>query len=971
MSISFHHDLASQLFSRFGDDISAICVVFPTRRARLFFQEALHDTYSKTMWSPDTFSVEDWAKSMYEGQFPETTALIYEMYDVYLTEMRKNTPDFYEAFEKFYSWGEMLLKDFDEIDRYCVDAQKLYTNLRDLKEIEISIGLSDEMKASIQNLMQAFNRENYSLIQKKFLDLWEVMYEVYANFRSKLKAKNIAYEGMAFRELADEFVAEKRTIAYPHIVFAGFNALTKSEEIIIEKLLKDEKASIYWDSITSTPQNSHVILDKAFEFVRNYHRKWKNKGSVLIAANLNEEPKTIRIIGVPQNASQAHFVGEKLYDAEWTNPRKMRHTGVILADENLLFPVLYSLPQNTTSVNVTIGFPLRYTSVYQLLIAITRLIRNTKVSKAGNFTFYHKALVDVLQNPLIQSLATGTAQKILHDLSEKNSIYVPKKYFDDFTLPPLLALIFSPPASEAVLFAYFERIFENLLLAAEKQKWAWDAEYLSFFYRSFQQMRDILGQYKYLSIKGFAKLFRDAMKSLKLPFEGEPLEGLQVMGMLETRTLDFEKLLIIGTNEGNLPAGRSSQSFIPNDLRNYFRLPKEDDKANIIGYHFFRLLKRAKEIDILYNSEVKSGGNTGEKSRYILQLLHILQNKKYDNIQISEEIISPTTKSIEAFDITIPFTSVIDEKLKQKYTGEEGTNALSVTALITYLECRLRFYFQYVAELKATRQIDETIDEMTFGEMTHEVMEQLYMPLVRKKVTAQSFIDLKPKILDAVKSVFEAHGYSGEDELTGKNFLYRDSIMIKVCERFILQDAELVEKEPFIIESIEPKDKFIHLLPMEDFGFDVRITGNFDRLDKLLALSDSYRIVDYKTGKTGDKPDIEFKPESTTFEKLELQGALYAYLFHNRFPQKNVKVGFYSLKQSGQGIKYLKIKDKNSLQAEENPHGFLLKAEISAFEIRLKAIIKDVFTQPFMQTEDEKKCLYCDFKTICNRNVKG
>jgi RecB family exonuclease len=655
----------------------------------------------------------------------------------------------------------------------------------------------------------------------------------------------------------------------------------------------------------------------------------------------------------------------------WESPKKMRHTGVILADENLLFPVLYSLPQNTTSVNVTIGFPLRYTSAYQLLIGITRLIRNTTVSKTGNFSFYYKPFVEVLQNPLIQALATDVAQKMLQDLNRRNLTHVPKKYFVDYTLPPLLALICKPPASEAVLFDYFERIFEVLLAAAEKNKWVHDGEYLTFFYRSFQQMREVLSSYKYLSIKGFAKLFKDSMKTLKLPFHGEPLEGLQVMGMLETRTLDFERLIIIGANEGNLPSGRSTNSFIPAELRNFFRLPKEDEKANIIGYHFFRLLKRAKEIDILYNSEVKSGGNAGEKSRYILQLLHILDNKKYQNVQISESAISPTTQSIDIFEIDIPQTEKVHAKLVEKYCGEEGKYALSVTALDTYLQCSLRFYFQYVAELKATRQIDETIDEMTFGEMTHEVMEQLYKPLVKQSVSRKDFLELHHKILDAIKVVFEEHGYGSEDEITGKNFLYRNSIMIKVCERFINQDAELVEKEPFVIELIEPKNKFVHLLKVEDLNLDVRITGNFDRLDKLLEVANSYRIVDYKTGKTGTKSSVEYNTENPAPNKLELQGALYAYLFHNRYPEQNIKVGFYSLKQSGQALKYLEISDKNVPKATENTHSFILIKEIEAFASSLKTILHTVFTQDFVQTQDDKKCLYCDFKTICNRNPTG
>lgn len=963
MTDSFHFDLAVSLKARFGEKISGICLIFPTRRAKLFFGQALHQVYQSSLWLPEIYAIEDWICEINGGVFPDTLELIVILHEVYQKEMRKINPSFREKLDEFYAWGEILLRDFEEVDKYMVNAQQLYNNLKDIKDIESAIGLPEEVQVSVQKFLKAINRENYTRIQKSFLDLWEVLYPVYLAFREKLSQMERYYQGMAYRNVAEKALAGTLILPYEHIVFAGLNVLSHSEEVLIHKLLKSGKASVYWDILVMGNKTERPsLLKMPYAFIGNYHKKWKDKNSILIKTELTTRNKNIYITGVPQQVGQARFTGEKLLpyiQSPGTDPKRI---GVILTDEQLLFPVLYSLPKETSALNITMGFPLKNTHIYQLLISVLSLLRSAKKQSGGNVIFYHRPVISIFQNPFIKSLIPALSTEICLYLGKENLIWTSEQSLKKNPLPLVLQQIFTLPDSVGAAFEYMENTFSLLLQEAEENNRKMEAEYLFFCFRQFHRLRDILIP-EDLTFKGFLNLLKESFKSLRIPFEGEPLEGIQIMGLLETRTLDFDVLFILNANEGTLPSERAQNSFIPNELRRGFQLPREQHRTQIVSYHFYRLIQRAKEVHIVYNTEVRSNGNSGEVSRFVLQLRHLFSGNFFPNIQLTQTKIALPSVNYSHREILIPNTAEIKQLLMDKF-GETGDNfhALSATSLGTYLNCSLKFYFKYIAGLREPRIVEAAIDDMKLGEMIHKVMEMLYYPYIKMVTTHEDFERILPKIPATVKEVFVEYGYNPENGLEGKNYLSMQ-LMERACKWFVKHDAEEAKQTPFVIEMLEKKNFFRHMLPVSLAQETVmmRLDGNFDRLDRL---RDKYRIVDYKTGNINEsaKPGIEsvFTRNSEKLVKTELQGLLYAFLLSRKdtFSKLPVVVGFYSLKKSGKAMNYL-YKGEN-----------ITEEILIEFGDALQVLLSDILTKDFTQTDKPSTCKLCEFNGVCNKGVE-
>ncbi|MFN0202110.1 MAG: PD-(D/E)XK nuclease family protein [Bacteroidia bacterium] len=965
---SFLYQLAKILQTRFGDQISDICVVFPTRRARLFFMETLSEVYAKPILAPHIFSIEDFIRECHPAIFPENIHLIFELHSIYLNEMRKKVPNYHESFDQFYPWGEMLLSDFNEIDKYCANAKQLYRNVLELREIDESFGLPEEMERAILDFWRTISLETPTQLQSDFLKIWEVLHDVYLQFSKTLKQKNWSYEGKAYREIADAIKNKKIELPYSFVVFAGLNALAKSEEIIIEALLKQKKAVVYWDADEYYMKDRH----SPGKYILLQHKDWiKSKyESYILMHEMEKEPKKIHIVGCPQNSGQTRYVGEMIQHnlhqemkqklanqpiSPLTQPEllvadkaELRKHVVILGDENLLFPTLYSLPKNVGKLNITMGFPLKYTNVYHLLMGIMRLVRNMKNEKSGNPVFHYKTILEVLQNPFVKSLAMETVADLQRIFSKENLIYANASFLKKFNLPPFLENIFTPPTEKEGIFPYFENIFSTLLQAAADSNMVLESEYIYFFYRQFNVMRAALTSNPLdISLKTFAMTFREAMRKLSIPFEGEPVEGLQIMGFLESRVLDFEYVYIMAVNDKNIPGSSTLNSFIPNNLRTGFGLPTGEDKDIIFSYHFYRLMQRTKEIYLVYNSEVETAG---EMSRFILQIQHDFADNP--NIEIHAKHIVHTPKSIVNQPIRVAMTEDIQNKLKTKFdTKVESTSnsALSATAFSDYLTCPLRFYFKYVAELREKGEISEDIDPLTFGILLHETMQYLYEPLKRLLLSAEEIGLLKRKVKEAVTHAFAENGYRQEEGLYGRNFLFQN-IIESLCKKILSQDQKIA---PFRVEFVEQRGTFATTLALPDLDLEVRIDGNFDRLDKT---NECYRIIDYKTGETDvTDQDISDCFDAEKSKRAVLQGYLYGYLFSKKYPNHPVQVGYYSAKNLKDGLKYL---NKATPISENN---------IRDFETEMQGLVRNIFTEDFTQTLDAKKCEYCSFKEICNR----
>jgi len=629
--------LAEKIQADHGNDIGKLAIVLPTRRGALFLKESLAETYQETLWAPTMLSIQDFVRSLTTWQFPEQLALNFELYRVYKKHMQARHPEYSEPFDRFYSWGEMLLKDFDEVDKYLVDADGLFTNIRDLRRIEMDFGMAEEdveallrFWESVHGLEATENEEAISPVKKTFLDIWEVLGDVYTDFKKQLETKGLAYDGLAYREVVEALRKKSLEIPYKQVIFAGFNALSLAEQEMIRLMMDQQKAQVIWDvdrsyypeEILKGKPNWQfgAISEEAGKFIRKLHPAWEEKGSSLVIHDMAKEEKEITLTGVPLQTAQARLLGQLLSDLP-SDPAELRKHAIILADESLLFPVLYALPESIELLNITMGFPLKQSHVYHLLFSITGLIRNQLPETKGARHFDHTDVLQVLNSPYVKALAPALSEKLQRDIQKKNLLFVPLSFLDHAKAHVLFRHIFQPPATLEEATLYFDELFDLLLKDAQVREAHLETEYIFQFFTLFNRFKDILNQFKEpLTLRGFADILREAIRKGRIPFEGEPLIGLQLMGILESRTLDFEHVYLLGANEGSLPDTSSGNSFIPYHLRKGFRMPTYEEKDAIFAYHFFRLIQRAKHIHLIYNSNTVDGNSSQEMSRYLQQL---------------------------------------------------------------------------------------------------------------------------------------------------------------------------------------------------------------------------------------------------------------------------------------------------------------------------------------------------------------
>ncbi|MEL6671372.1 MAG: PD-(D/E)XK nuclease family protein [Bacteroidota bacterium] len=971
---SFLEIIARDLKKKHGDHLSELCLVVPTRRAKYFLQDILAQVYQKTIWAPEIVSIQDFVRSWSGQQFPEIMPLVFELYQVYQKRMAGDSFYEKESFDQFYSWGEMLVKDFDELDKYCVNAEELFTNVKDLKEIDLFFTLQDDNLTSIRDFWRTIRGrdEGPTEVQQKFLRIWEVLFDIYEDFRSSLRGRNMAYDGMAYRRLAHHLESEAYPFAYREIVFIGFNALSKAEERIMEALLKMGKGRVYWDvddtylnpdpaDLNRKEPQGLVLGPEPGKFIREYYQKWRNLEVELVMHQMIRSPKQIHITGVPLQIGQAQYLGNLLRQ----DPPKVedyRQTALVLADEHLLFPVLYALPEQIQNLNITMGYPLRQTHMFDLLQAIMSLIQYRRADKKGELSFAHQDVLKVLNNPYIKADFHHKSEQYQKSIRKKNLVYISSDTRKDWELPPILDKIFSPPPFPSdqsgpvgPFVQYFREIIEMLMADAQHKKKHLEAEYIFQFYKEFNRLEEVLERYQpQLSPRGFARLFREVLQKVRIPFEGEPLTGVQLMGFLETRVLDFEKIYILACNEGNLPDTSTGNSFIPYNLRKGFGLPTYEEKDAIYAYHFYRLLQRAEEVHLVYNTVVNDSGGAKEVSRFIRQIREYFEAPP--NMHLVEKAISTPAGEVHPIRIDIPADEQTRNILLQKYqeapVNGDKVGYLSATAINTWLACRLNFYFRYVAQIKEEEEVEESMDARTLGTILHNSLEFLHTPFIDKALEDQDF--------DAMVKQYPAHlqaAFREENlgpDLQGKNYLLGD-VISRLAKDIIKQDKQ---GEKFRIRSLEDDQTYLYTL--ETKGYNIRINGSIDRLDQMTD-SGVYRILDYKTGKV-DLPDGK-KPIEDILElcfekgkyKQAVQGLLYAWLFYKQNPTEAAAVGFYPARKLKSGIQYLR-------EGLPIPEDWLV-----AFEKALKEVIPRILEEPYTQTEDDQKCRTCPYKRICNR----
>ncbi|OIQ23419.1 PD-(D/E)XK nuclease family protein [Lacinutrix sp. MedPE-SW] len=903
---SFIFDVLTDLKNK-GENLSNIHFILPSKRAGVFLRQELSAVVKETIFSPYILSIEEFVEELAQLKSTLNTELLFEFYNSYISLTPKAEQ---ESFESFSKWAQILLQDFNEIDRYLIPQDKIFDYLSAIKTLD-HWSLDD----------------NKTDVVKNYLKFWDKLKVYYKHYNKALISKKIGYQGLVYREAVNNIESYISTTSKTH-VFLGFNALNTAEETIIQNLLENNLAYIYWDI-------DKVFIDNKIHdaglFTRGHKHNWKyfKKHSFNWESNNYTTNKNIEILGVPKNIGQAKAIGNILEKIGSKNP-DFKSTAVVLGDENLLIPVLNSIPLDIKKLNVTMGFPLNsipLASLFEQLFSIHKKHTNN---------FYYKDVIAVLSHqfirPLFNNETTNHASQLIEKIQKNNLVYISLEDLIKYNEGDnnILKLVFSNwnnNASTAIeqTFSLIKTIKEYLTI--EKENNLISLEYLFRFNTLFNELYRLNNTYGHINdVSALFSVYNELLSSETLDFQGEPLQGLQIMGMLESRVLDFDNVIISSVNEGVLPSGKTNNSFIPFDVKLENNLPTYKEKDAVYTYHFYRLLQRAKNVYILYNTEVDvlTGG---EKSRFINQL-------ELENIHdIKHNIIAPTVPKIN---LNLKEINKTDAVVKQlKHIAARG---FSPSSLTNYIRNPLDFYYQNVLGIKDLEEVEETIAANTMGTVVHDSLEALYKPFIGKYLKAQDITNMKPLVSTTISSNF-LKVYADGDMSKGKNL-----IIFEIAKRYVenFLDLELKDlKQGNTIKIIALENRSEINLKIPELNFNVRLKGTVDRVDEYNGIT---RIIDYKTGKVegNQVAVIDWEDLTTDYKKYSksFQILAYAYMMNKEKPLNfPIEAGIISFKNLNAG--FLKFTKK------ETPKGnikdtLITKETLTSFFEELKKLIIEI-----------------------------
>lgn len=956
----FLYQVASLFYEKWGAEVSRLAFVFPNRRTGLFFQKYLSEVADIPLFSPTILTINDLFIQLSGKQSADRISMLFTLYDIYIRQSGST-----ETFDEFLYWGEMLLNDFDDIDKYMANARMLFSNVTDLREIENDFDfLSDEQIAAIRSFWSSFYPRGDTPNQQQFLAVWQVLYDLYEEFRATLGAEGKGYEGMIFREVVESMErGESPDLPYEQIVFVGLNALSVSEERFLAQLQKRKIADFYWDYVSdkvTDPDN------KASYFVS------RNRKSFPSSMKLPPEEKVkteIEVIGIPSGIGQAKHVYTLLSDwckeAEMSSEEALR-TAVILPDEHLLIPVLNAIPEQIRRINVTMGYPLAGTPVASLIEYILALQKNVRYIDR-NPLFYFRDVLPVLNHRYILSTSPEIISSLVKEITENNNIYISHT---ELGKTPLLEILFTPVTGVEAFSDYLIKVLEELnkvmsALSDEEEEDApqrtndLEQEFIFHYFTTVNRMKEVMKDARIeMKIDTFFRLLKRVTDTITIPFHGEPLSGLQIMGVLETRALDFDRLIILSMNEGIFPQRKAANSFIPYNLRRGFGLPTYEHQDSVWAYHFYRLIERASHVSLLYDTR-SNGLQTGEVSRFVHQLHY------HYEVPMRDKLVVYNVSSSKTPPLAVPKREDIMRRLDAYRKG--GSKAISASAINTYLDCPLKFYFSVVEGIREEEEVSETIESDVFGSILHKVMEELYKPFQGKMVTVDLLKAIRKDtalLTGAIARAFASEFFKTEvvRSLTGQNYLIGEMIR-KYVEKILERDGKLT---PFVY--IESERKINGLISLSDHS-EIRLKGFIDRVDEV---RDAIRIIDYKSGSgTTTFSSIEslFNKEEKDRAKAVMQVFMYCWMYAHLTENKGktIQPGIYYVRSLFSDpfdpSVYHRIERGKSEKVED------FSGYAQAFEEGLRGCLDEIFNPeiPFTQTPTGKACSYCPFKGICGK----
>ena len=913
---SFLEEVIEEVHLKYGS-LEEIIFVLPSKRAGTFLRNSIGKIATKTAFAPEIYSIETFIEKIANLGYANNTEQLFHLYESYLKTTREEPENFY-AFSK---WGQTLLQDFNEIDRYLVDSKAIFSHLSAIKEIN---------HWSLQ--------EGKTKMITDYLQFWNNLPQLYETFNTSLLAKGLGHQGLVYRRATEQLKTYLGTKPSAIHVFIGFNALNTAESKIIQEILETTPSEIHWDI---DPYFLEDNIHDAGHFIRQHFKTWNcllNKPKKGVKENYLEK-KNIQIVGLPKNVTQAKYVGHLLETIQGTNKDTLKNTAVVLGDETLLNPIMNSVPEAIEGVNITMGYPLHNSPLASFFTQFFELYLNKDPQG-----WYFQDLLNFLSHPYTKIYLTQEDVDGSYILSEaiksKNWSYVSHEKIHS-VIPSEITNIHNLFFKENVSVSAFLDICSKVILGLKDpfKTGAQDLgmEYLYRFHELFNQLNELVRQYPYISdLRSLISLYRELLSSETLDFRGEPLKGLQIMGMLESRNLDFETVILTSVNEGILPSGKSNNSFLPFDLKIAFGLPTYKEKDAVYTYHFYRLLQRAKHVYILYNTEpdVLEGG---EKSRLIAQLLTDKNRSK----DITELVAAPEIKTSPKKSCTIPKDGTLMQKIKE--LAEKG---FSPSSLTNYIRNPIDFYKRSILKIDDVNEVEENVAANTFGTIVHDALEELYIPYIGQNLTKEALDSMFPLIKGVVKKHFVLN-YADGDISRGKN-LIAYNVVLQYIENFIKSELEEIKGHQIKILGLE--EGWNTQLAIKGLNFPVTLKGKLDRIDERDGI---LRIIDYKTGKVTSK-DVEVYDWDELITNYDFSKAFqllcYAFMYNSKKPIQKLEAGIISFKNLREGLLLFATKPK---KGDRNKDTLITQETIALFDTALQTLILEICNPdiPFVEKE--------------------
>ncbi len=884
-----------------------VVFILPSQRAGVFVKQIFKNKISAG-FLPRIVNIGDFVEEVSELKKADSVQLLFHFYTIY-----KEIEEDPDTFDVFSSWAFTVIQDFNEIDQHLINTREIFVYLRDVHRLK---------KWSVKG---EFTETELIKDHFSFMEKLNKFYDAFYEF---LLERKIGYQGVLYREATkkvDTFISNNQDKKY---FFIGFNALNSAEEFLFQQFLSNGNSEVFWDIEKTFYKSNH----QAGSFLRKYKSKWKyyEKNSIETIKEYFNEPKNIQVIGASKNITQIKYAGEILSKLPDYN-----NTALVLADESLLPITLNSLPKNVDAVNITMGYPLKDIPTTSLIFAVFQLfISQEKLQKKETNLFYHKDLVRFIKDVSIYRLLQIDDTQNLTDvislaIVKENNTFISQEKINNFLVDldsevmEVIRAVFNPFLD---ISEFLSRIL-NLINALKDKVNDLEKEYLFRFYTAFTQLQNLHSEFNYVQdLKTLHQFFRQLIQSESLSFQGEPLQGLQLMGVLETRVLDFENVIITSVNEGVLPASSQQNTFIPFDVKIAFGLPTYKEKDALFSYHFFRLLQRAKNIYILYNTEHDVFGN-GEKSRFVTQLEMMRDD-------ITEKIISPKV-------VTSPkkIKEIQKDKKVLERLRELAKKGISPSALTNYLYNPIAFYKQKVLKINEFENVEETIAANTMGTVVHDTLEELYKPFIERFLSVDDVTQMQKKSKNLVQFYFSKHFKNG-DISTGKNRLVFE-VANRFVENFLAKEKELLKDGNNQLKIIATEQNLAAEIAIEGIDFPIKIHGQVDRIDELNGVT---RIIDYKTGMVSSTnlKVVDFEEIIELKYHKAIQVMLYAYLYtqNTNFDfSKNIEAGIISFKNLKSG--FLKMNFSSNYRAPDNQ---VTQEKLDEFMNEIKEILKELYS---------------------------